>query len=472
MWRDVVGTLVIFFWIVLFLGISEQLRKKGKISEEGTRKLVHIGVGTIILFAPVMMTHRIGLLILSALFTFVNGYSLLQGKLSGIHSVERETFGTVVYPISVFIITLLFWDFKEVFFISLSALFFGDAFAAMVGERWPIKKFGDKSLSGSTVMFLTTLASAVFFKAILHSQLSWSGLVAVALIGTMLEASISGGFDNFTVPIGTALFLYHLVLGGDHLTLWQAIGAGVLIAVPSYWLEYLTADGAYWTAIVAVTVVVFGGWVWLAAILAFFLSSSLLTKLLADRSEVKAGEARDSHQVLANGGVPLIIAILNRFVHLPNIDWFVLYLISLAIVNSDTWSTELGTLSPTDPRSIIDWRAMPKGSSGAISFVGTLGGLAGAAFIALIATFAGYGMDTFILITAAGLLGNFIDSILGATIEVKYLCEKCGRVLDVEFHCGQKTQYLSGFKWFGNNTVNFTASLLGIALVLIVQLVS
>ncbi len=465
MLRDIIGTLVIFAGINFFLFIAEKLHQKGVFSAETNRKIVHVGVGVFILLGPILMTHRAGLLLLALLFVFVNGYTLMKGKLKGMHSVERETFGTVLYPLSVLIVTLLFWNRLDVFYISLSAMFFGDAAAAFIGEKYPIRKLGQKSMGGSLAMFLTTLVFAWLFARFTGSELGLSQLVALSVMAGMFEASTIGGFDNLTVPLGTAVYAYHLITGGDVTTLWLAIFAGSLIAVPSYWLEYLTADGAYWTAITAVTVVAFGGWFWLIAILAFFLSSSILTKLLASKSTVKSGEARDSYQVLANGGVPMLIALINRFwPELWGIDWLVAYLVALAVVNSDTWSTEIGTLNPTDPLNIINFKPVRKGSSGAISAVGTFGGLLGAAFIAALALFKGYSIRTFALITLLGIVGNLIDSLLGATVEARYLCEVCGGIYDVKSHCGKPTKWIGGIPWFGNNTVNFVASLITICL--------
>ncbi len=461
MFRDVMGTLVIFLGINFFLFVSEKLHQRGLFSAETNRKLVHVGVGAFILLGPVLMTHRTGLAILALLFVFVNAYTLFKGQLKGMHSVERETFGTVLYPLSVLIVTLLFWDHLDVFYISLSAMIFGDALAASVGKKYPIRKLGDKSMGGSLAMFFVTFLSAIVFAKLVGSRLSLSELAAISIMAGMFEASTTGGFDNLTVPLGTALYAFHLVSGGDAGTLWLAILVGSLIAVPSYWLEYLTADGAFWTAITAVTVVVFGGWFWLIAILMFFLSSSILTKMLASRSMVKSGEARDSRQVLANGGVPMLVAIANRF--LPGfygIDWLLAYITALAVVNSDTWSTEIGTLNPSDPVNILNFKPMRKGSSGAISPVGTLGGLLGAAFIALLVLFKGYPLSTFTAVTLLGMLGNLIDSLLGATVEARYLCEVCGGIYDVDFHCGQPTKLIGGFPWFGNNMVNFVASLI------------
>ncbi len=468
---DIGGTLVIFFGINLFLFLAEFFHKKGLFSAETNRKLVHVGVGVFIMLGPLLMPHRGGLALLALLFVFVNGYTLLKGQLAGMHSVERETFGTVLYPFSVLVITLLFWKNLDVFYISLSAMVFGDAAAAFIGEKLPIKKFGGKSMGGSLTMFFVTFVAAILFAKLTNSSLGISHLAAISIMAAMFEASTTGGFDNLTVPLGTAVYAYHLVAGGSVTMLWWAILAGSLIAVPSYWLEYLTADGAFWTAITAVTVVAFGGWFWLVAILAFFLSSSILTKLLAPKSTFKSGEARDSYQVLANGGVPMIIALIHRFwPGLWGVDWLVSYLIALAVVNSDTWSTEIGALSPSDPLNILTFKPMRKGSSGAISLVGTVGGILGAAFIAALAFFKGYSIQTFLLITLLGTVGNLIDSILGATIEAKYLCEVCGGIYDVKEHCGKPTKYIGGIPWFGNNMVNFTASLLTVAIIVLIKL--
>ena len=79
----------------------------------------------------------------------------------------------------------------------------------------------------------------------------------------------------------------------------------------------------------------------------------------------------------------------------------------------------------------------------------------------------------FVIITLAGFLGAFIDSLLGATLQAIYYCPACDK--HTEKHpthtCGAQTKRVSGLTWLNNDWVNLTctlsAGLAGVILVLI-----
>ncbi len=455
---DVTATIVLFFAIFGLVGISEILHRKKLISAEISRKIVHIGVGSLIFFSYPFLSSATPVIILSSIFIFINALTLILGVFKGMEGVDRESIGTVLYPLSVLIITIAFFRDKLIYFTSLSALFYGDALAAIVGKEWPLKVFhsdrGSKSLSGSMVLGLTVyLILTVFFKIDLFTALFFS------ILAMALEAGFYGGVDNLTLPLGLAFFLFYFERSGLSANFVYGFVLALILALISIYMKFLTFDGSVVTFLIGTLIFSIGGLKWGLPIITFFITSSILTKLVKGRSVVKSGEARDSIQVLANGGLPALFVILNYLVGWNY--WYVLYIVSLAVVNSDTWSTEIGTLSKFMPRSIINFKELPKGSSGAVSICGSLGGFAGSFLIAIFLLIYGFNVKLFIIAGLAGFLGNIIDSFLGATVEVQYFCKRCGGIFDIDTHCGEKLEYLRGIKWFGNNMVNFTASLLG-----------
>jgi uncharacterized protein (TIGR00297 family) len=244
----------------------------------------------------------------------------------------------------------------------------------------------------------------------------------------------------------------------------------IIVAFGAYRARSLSRSGA-WAALVVGTIIFgLGGWRWAALLLAFFISSSVLTRLFARRKaslneKFDKGGQRDVGQVLANGGVASIFAGLSYF--FPHATWtWLAFAASLAAVNADTWATELGVLNPSMPRLITTWKPVERGTSGGISLLGSAAALGGGFFIALLAALVRpTGSFLLVLGTAVlgGLTGSFFDSFLGATVQAIYFCPRCEK--ETEKHpvhsCGTETRQVHGWKWLNNDMVNTFCSLAG-----------
>ncbi|MBE3141087.1 MAG: DUF92 domain-containing protein [Thermoplasmata archaeon] len=243
-----------------------------------------------------------------------------------------------------------------------------------------------------------------------------------------------------------------------------------LIAFAAYRAHSLSKSGA-WGALLEGTIIFgLGGWKWAVLLLAFFVSSSALTRLFGKKKaslneKFEKGGTRDIGQVLANGAIASIFAGLHFF--FPAASWtWVVFAASLAAVNADTWATELGILSPSLPRLITSWKPMERGTSGAISLYGTLAAAGGAALIALLGALlgpAGHVWANLEIIIIAGLLGSLFDSFLGATVQAIYRCPHCDK--ETEKHpihtCGTETAKIRGWSWLNNDMVNLGCALMG-----------
>jgi uncharacterized protein (TIGR00297 family) len=265
-----------------------------------------------------------------------------------------------------------------------------------------------------------------------------------------------------------------LLLG---LTLSLAVGG------LGYWRRSLSAGGVLGAVLVGTTVFGFGGWVWGGTLVAFFASSSLLSHYQAGRKAVFAekfskGSRRDLGQVLANGGVAALLALLAGLLGKERPLYPVLayaFFGALGAVNADTWATELGVLATHTPRLVTTGRPAVPGTSGAITPEGTLAAAAGAAFIGCVAFLLVQGaallttgrwlLGDWLLVpvvTACGLAGSLFDSLLGASVQAIYVCPSCGVETELPLHrCGTATRRMRGWPWLDNDWVNFFASLVG-----------
>lgn len=241
--------------------------------------------------------------------------------------------------------------------------------------------------------------------------------------------------------------------------------AGVIlaggIALAGWRAGALTGGGALAAVGVGAAVFGAGGRRFVPPMLGFFGLSSALSHLGTERkralAEVAAkGERRDAGQVLANGGVPALLALASAA---GGRDVFSGYLGALAAVNADTWSTELGGLSRRAPRSLATGKLVAPGTSGGVTALGLAGALAGGAVVGAL------GRRTWrsvLLGTLAGLAGSLVDSLLGATVQRVSWCPVCGKETERAVHgCGTPTEYRRGYPWLDNDRVNLLASLSG-----------
>lgn len=254
----------------------------------------------------------------------------------------------------------------------------------------------------------------------------------------------------------------------------------LLVAGSAYRFKLLTRSGALAAFGLGAVVFGFGGWGWALVLIGFFISSSGLSLLFKKKKKsvekmYSKGSRRDAAQVLANGGVAGIFALLSVFLPDSIMPW-IGFCSALAAANSDTWATELGILNRKPPLMVLTGRAVEPGTSGAVSLVGTLAATAGAALIGLLAWLANPLSDMMSeslwlvgLVLIAGLAGSFIDSILGATVQAVYTCPKC--IKETEKHplhnCGSTTTIIRGWKWLNNDLVNFGCTFSGAILALI-----
>ena len=260
--------------------------------------------------------------------------------------------------------------------------------------------------------------------------------------------------------------------------LLQLVGGFILAAAVSY-LAYrfhsLTSRGAFAATILGTVVFGLGGWQWAILLLAFFVSSSALTRAFkgakqgAEEKYEKGGQ-RDEMQVLSNGGVAAAFVLLHAV--FPMAAWpSIGFAGALAAVNADTWATELGVLNPGRPRLITALGTpVDKGTSGAVSLVGTLASLLAAALIGgLAALMIPVSAGLLVGIALAGLIGSLVDSLLGATVQALYYCPLDKK--ETEKHplhgCGTPTVQIRGWKWLDNDLVNVACAVTGAVMALI-----
>lgn len=268
----------------------------------------------------------------------------------------------------------------------------------------------------------------------------------------------------------------------------------LLIAVVARRARALSRSGALAAIVLGTIIFGLGGLAWALLLLAFFISSSALSRLFGRRKsrleeKYAKGSERDAVQVLANGGVAGLFVLLHALVPIQAWPW-IGCVAALAAANADTWATELGALSRKPPRLISSGRVVEAGTSGGVTLTGSLAALGGAAFIALVGVLFWRGstglalvgvpfnlaellgvspvnfsfsarLGWFAVLTACGLTGSLVDSLLGATLQAIYRCPACQK--ETERHplhtCGSGTVHVRGLPWLNNDLVNLACTI-------------
>jgi uncharacterized protein (TIGR00297 family) len=271
----------------------------------------------------------------------------------------------------------------------------------------------------------------------------------------------------------------------------------LLIALAALRSRTLTRSGAL-AAFVVGTLTFAAGTIGTALLLlAFFISSVLLSRAGKKRKrllvDIGKGGARDGWQVIANGGIATVcITVWVLVDHGSGVSvWFVAFAGAYAAATSDTWGTEIGTLAEGQPRSILTGKPLATGLSGGVSSPGTAAEIAGAVLIALLTpaalllavpgatpvsvhipaalTFLGsrgaltiWWASLLLPVFAGGFGGALIDSLLGATLQSRRWCPACQRECETDPHgCGTATVHRRGLSRLSNDGVNLAATASG-----------
>jgi uncharacterized protein (TIGR00297 family) len=247
----------------------------------------------------------------------------------------------------------------------------------------------------------------------------------------------------------------------------SAIVVSLAISIVARRSGSLSISGAVAATIVG-ALALFAGWSWGIILIAYFVSSSVLSRYGEDEKKklnagtVEKGGARDAVQVFANGGIFAAAAVLAALDPSHVARWQALGAGVLAVSASDTWATEIGTLVGGAPRSIIGWRPLPRGMSGGVTVAGTVAALAGAAFVALAAVVLRWPVRIALFALAGGFVGSTLDSLLGATLQTRRWCDACRATTERAVHdCGAATRRAGGVPWLDNDAVNLISGLAG-----------
>ncbi|CEO97523.1 Transmembrane protein 19 [Plasmodiophora brassicae] len=245
----------------------------------------------------------------------------------------------------------------------------------------------------------------------------------------------------------------------------------LILAASSLRNRSLSTSGAA-AAILVGTVVILSGNQFALAMMAFFLSSSRITKLGSERkqmieSEFRKGGRRTAIQVFCNSLSAVVVAALHAY-------WFgidfnpnpprlslqmqVFVHAFFACCAGDTWASELGVLCRQQPKLLVTGRVVPPGTNGGVTTGGLLASCCGGIFQGIVWYLATQVSPAVILIGAvSGVVGSLLDSLLGSTVQFSGLDQSTGKVVN---HPGENVKPISGLDILSNDHVNLLSATL------------
>ncbi len=446
------------------------------------RKFLHV--------TAIMIAASSYLLVNNSIYLYVLGFLILGGNY---FLVKKEVFeekdpnkknlGVFFVPITYLILLFAFDKYREIAMFSLLVMAFSDGIASIMGEFFTVKPYSlgkaKKSFSGSFAFWLTTLAIFYWATLMLPGSDKFTNIYSYpdififafffATVLTLIEALCYFGFDNLFVPLLASIMLF-IIFNTNHDTFsaTQLLISSVLVLAVvtiSAYAKFLTKDGIVAASVVGLLIFGFGGLKWAIPLVAFFFLSSILSKMTKSSGVIfEKGSRRDAFQVFANGGIPLVLLLI--YLIDKNEIFYILYLTALATATADTWATEFGSMKKQKTISIVTLNEIPQGTSGGISLFGTFGGFLGAVLILLSGI---YWINSNLLVNSVlivlfGFLGMFIDSLIGATLQRKNICQVCGKETELNYHCGKPTKFHIGIKFLDNDSVNFLAIMFSVIL--------
>jgi phytol kinase len=207
-----------FSYVYVFgvLAAAEGLRRWRGYSVGFTRKAIHIAAGMSAWLLP-LFEHLPLALIPPLSFILVTVLSYRKGIFQAMETGERGNLGTIYFPISFSILTCLFWEQRPLLVAALMPLTWGDALAAMVGQRWGRIRFhvpgSTRSLEGSLTFLASSWIATALPLALLPTSPcpGWTAVLVALEVATgaaLVEALTPWRLDNLTVPAVSALLLW------------------------------------------------------------------------------------------------------------------------------------------------------------------------------------------------------------------------------------------------------------------------
>jgi phytol kinase len=322
------------------------------------RKLLHVGMGLVVISFPWVFQQRWPVLLLAGvsavLMAAVKHIPRLRAGIgSVVTGVNRPSLGEVCFPAAVASLCLLSRGDKLLFVVPMLIMTLADAVAALVGLAYGRVRYvtsdGFKSAEGSIAFFAIAFLS-VHVPLLLFTQVGRAETLLIGgiigLLSTLLEAVSARGLDNLLIPVGTFAFLRLYLHATSHALLIRLAATGLLLIFALSWRRRSTLDDSALmaSALFGYGAAMLGGPLWLIGPVVLFVAHACFWP--------RFGPRRD-HTVYAVASVILagLLLLCLQVAYGGKGRFFLPYAVGfgghLAIIGTSRMAVDVSVRSPT-----------------------------------------------------------------------------------------------------------------------------
>jgi uncharacterized membrane protein len=387
---------------------------------EDARQIVHIAMGGFAFLLAVLPWWQAVILACAA----VAFNTHLLPRLAR-HRLYRPTefsrrlqTGIALYPIAVLALLLVFPNRPDIVAAAWGIMAAGDGMATIVGRHFGSRRIPwnrEKSVAGTAALIVFGGAAGALLAwwcrpAVVPTPYLWFSIAvpfAAAVAAAAAETVPIRLDDNISVPAAAALVLWCASLVSEDLlrsaadgiagAMLQAVAANAVVAGAGYAARTVSLSGAIAGFTIGTTILLFTGWAGWTLLLAAFLLATVTSRLgLRRKMLLGIAEPRGGRRGAGN----------------------VAFAAALTAGASDTVASEVGKAWGRRTWSVVGFKAVPPGTSGAMSLEGTVAGLVAAFAMAVAAASLGIIGSTAVgPVVIAATAGSLVESVLGATLE-------------------------------------------------------
>ena len=280
----VMGTVILA--LIALVGVLHWYQVRRRPHPEIVRKLVHVGMGLVVLPFPWLFPSpwpvvALAVLSVAGMLLLRSLPALRRGPGSVIHAVQRQSLGEICYPIAVATVFVLKRDQPLLFVIPILILALADAVAALIGITYGRLHYnstdGHKTAEGSLAFFIVAFLS-VHIPLLLLTDVGRAQTLLIALVlgilAMLTEAVAWRGLDNLFVPVlGYALLQRFWTLSTEALLgrLVMLVGLTIFVIM---WRRHsrLSDSGLLGAALFGYAAWALGNLGWLLPPLLFFIA--------------------------------------------------------------------------------------------------------------------------------------------------------------------------------------------------------